>query len=106
MLQNAYIRIIAVVRCSDKEQVTEQNCESDVSGIYQLNNFLINWWGNTLMFVCSMELMNHGTQNKTWPVSETQIAGNYLEPKFSESQKHESINSPLFSSAYTLLIVR
>ena len=69
MLQNAYIRIIAVVR--DKEQVKKQNCESDVSGIYQLNNFLINWWGNTLMFVRSMELMNHGTQNKTWPVSET-----------------------------------
>lgn len=69
MLQNAYIRIIAVVR--DKEQVKKQNCESDVSGIYQLNNFLINWWGNALMFVRSMELMNHGTQNKTWPVSET-----------------------------------
>lgn len=69
MLQNAYIRIIAVVR--DKEQVKKQNCESDVSGIYQLNNFLINWWGNTLMFVRSMELMNHGTQSKTWPVSET-----------------------------------
>ena len=69
MLQNAYIRIIAVVR--DKEQVKKQNCESDVSGIYQLNNFLINWWGNALMFVRSMELMNHGTQNKTWPVSGT-----------------------------------
>ena len=41
VLQNAYIRIIAVVR--DKEQVKKQNCESDVSGIYQLNNFLINW---------------------------------------------------------------